>query len=341
MVSRAFRVFLVRSCAAMVVFGSLAMLPACNTSPSVSEQPSPAATSSPTTEMAGHAHGAEAKININTAILSELDKLEATLGVPALSHKIQASRPYGSPEDLVSKQVITQAQFDQIKDMVTIEDVVLTGEAKDVDYMLKLGLMQGHMLVAKELLDLNQPAQAEPHIGHPVEEIYLDVEDQIQERGVPDFKDTLMQLQELVKSKPQDAQIAPKFEASTQAINTATEALPAEERQSPEFVLQVISGLLDSANAEYTAAIANGKISAAIEYQDSRGFVLFANQLYKTIESKLATTHPDAQKAISQSMTELLKAWPAVVPPAAPVKTPEQVTQLIDTIEQQVQAANK
>ena len=48
----------------------------------------------------------------------QLDKFEAQLGVPALSNKIQANRPYGSPEDLVSKKVITQEQFDQIKDSV-------------------------------------------------------------------------------------------------------------------------------------------------------------------------------------------------------------------------------
>ena len=123
------------------------------------------------------------KININNALLSELDKLEAKLGVPALSNKIQSSRPYAKPEELVSKNVINQAQFDQVKDMVTIEEVVLTGEAKDVDYMVKLGLMKGHMYVAKELLDLNKPDQAEPHIGHPVEEIYADVEEQLKERG--------------------------------------------------------------------------------------------------------------------------------------------------------------
>ena len=113
-------------------------------------------------------HSGKAKININNAILSKLDKLEATLGIPALSNKIQANRPYANPTDLVSKKVITQPQFDQIKYMVTVEEVVLTGEAKDIDYITKLGLMKGHLLVAKELLDQNQPKQAQPHIGHPV-----------------------------------------------------------------------------------------------------------------------------------------------------------------------------
>ena len=237
--------------------------------------------------------------------------------------------------------MISQEQFDQVKDMVTIEDVVLTGEAKDVDYMTKLGLMKGHLVVAKELLDQQKPEQAEPHIGHPVEEIYVDVEDQLQERNVKEFKTTLIGLQDLVKSKPKDPQVKNNFEVSMQAVDGAIQGLPEQQRQSPEFVLQVVNGLLDAANSEYGAAIANGKVSAAIEYQDSRGFVNYADQLLNNVSDQMAKENPEAQKAIASSMTELKTAWPSAVPPAAPAKTPEQVSQLVKTIEQNAQKVIK
>ncbi|MBD2499062.1 helix-hairpin-helix domain-containing protein [Anabaena azotica] len=287
-----------------------------------------------TTETVSHSgHGNQAKININSAILSQLDKFEAKLGVPALSNKIQAGRPYGSPEDLVTKKVVTQEQFDQIKDMVTVQEVVLTGEAKDVDYMTKLGLMEGHLLVAQELLEQNQPKQAEPHIGHPVEEIYVDVEDQLNERKVKEFKTTLESLQDLVKSQPKDAKVKTNFTASVQSVDSAIAALPEAQRNKPAFVLQVVNGLLDAANSEYGAAIADGKITAAIEYQDSRGFVFYADKLYQGISSQLAQTNPETHKAIQTSFTELKKVWPAVIPPATPVKTTQEVTKLIKDIE--------
>jgi hypothetical protein len=283
-------------------------------------------------------HSGKPQININSAILSELDKLEAKLGIPALSHKIQASRPYGSPEELVSKKVITQDQFDQIKEMVTVEDVILTGEAKDVDYMTKLGLMKGHLLVAKELLDQGKPDQAEPHIGHPVEEIYADVEDQLQERNVKEFKTTLISLQDVVKAGAQDPnKIDTQFKDSMQAVDTAIAAIPEAQRQSPEFVLQVMNGLLDTANSEYTAAIADGKISEVIEYQDSRGFVIYANTLYGNIANQVAQKNPEANKTIKASMAELKKTWPSAIAPATPVMTPDQVTQMIKQIEQNSQ----
>jgi Helix-hairpin-helix motif len=306
----------------------LTVLVACGTqgptTPSAST-PSPAASMAAGGEHAGMNHGK--KVNINNGILSELDRFEAKLGIPALSNKIQASRPYGKPEELVSKNVITQAQFDQIKDQVTIEDIVLTGEAKDLDYMVKLGLMKGHMYVAKELLDLGKPDQAEPHIGHPVEEIYADVEEQLKERGVKDFKGGLITLQDLVKAGAKDkAKVDQEFTASMTAIDGAIAILPETQRKSPKFTLQVINGLLQTARDEYDAAIIDGKFKEIIEYQDSRGFVQYSNELYAAVASQVK---PEASQKILASLSELKTAWPAPIPPAAPVKKPEQVTALV------------
>ncbi|WYL97996.1 MAG: helix-hairpin-helix domain-containing protein [Gloeotrichia echinulata IR180] len=325
-----------------IATAAIVTLSACNSTPTTENTSVPGGNSSPQiTEAVSHNnhnnHGSKGKININNAILSELDKLEAKLGVPALSNKIQANRPYASPEDLVSKKVITPQQLDQIKDLVSIEEQVLTGEAKDVDYMTKLGLMKGHLLVAKELLEQNQPKQAEPHIGHPVEEIYVDIEEQLNERKVKEFKTTLVSLQDLVKSNPKNATVKTNFVASVQAIDGAIATLPDAQRSKPGFVLQVINELLDAATSEYGAAIANGKISAAIEYQDSRGFVVYVNELYKGIASQVAQTNPKAHKEINTTLAELTKVWPAAIPPATPVKTPEDVTKLVKTIEQNSQ----
>lgn len=305
-----------------------------NTSSNPTQSP---ATNTSTASNPSQNQGGKDQININTAILSELDKFEAALGIPALSNKIQANRPYASPEELVSKKVITQEEFDKIKDQVTIEDVVLTGEAKDVDYMSKLGLMKGHLLVAKELLDQQQPKQAEPHIGHPVEEIYVDVEEQLNERNVKEFKTTLIGLQDLVKAQPKAAKVNTDFKTSMDAVDGAIATLPEDQRSSPQFVLQVVNELLDAANSEYGAAISNGKIAAAIEYQDSRGFVNYANTLIKGISAQMTKDNPQAYKAIETSMSELTKAWPTAIPPAKPVNTPEQVTGLVKTIEQNSQ----
>lgn len=321
-----------------LVFGFIV---ACN-NPSVEKPPEKPVTESntssqPATETSPSAHSGHSmgkKININNAILSELDKLEGKLGIPALSNKIQSSRPYTKTEELVSKKVIDQAQFDQVKDMVTIEEVQLVGEAKDIDYMIKLGLMKGHLLVAKELIDLKKIDQAEPHIGHPVEEIYADVEEQLNERKVKEFKTPLIALHDQVKAGGKDAaKLGTDFKASMKSVEDAIAGLPAAQRTSPKFVMQVIDGLLDSANSEYTAAIANNKISQAVEYQDSRGFIIYSQELFKAIQPELTKTNEPAATSIAKSLAAVAKAWPTPIPPAAPVMPTAEVTKLVKSIE--------
>ncbi len=269
------------------------------------------------------------QININEAILSELDRVEAKLGIAGLSNKIQAARPYSKTEDLVTKKVITAEQFAQIKEMVSIETVVLTGEAKDVDYLTKLGLMKGHMIVAKELLAAQKPDQALPHIGHPVEEIYADVEAQIQERNVKDFKQSLIDLQQLIKFKPNDPNITAKYNEALAGIDGAIAAIPDSQRQSPQLALQVINALLDTAGTEYTAAIANDKIKEIIEYQDSRGFTIYVEQLYKNIAVTMEKEHPEAHKQFTASLEKLKSAYPTAIAPEKPVLSVAEMSELI------------
>jgi hypothetical protein len=273
------------------------------------------------------------KININSAILSELDKIEGQIGIPSLSNRIQAARPYASPEELVSKKILTQEQFDRIKDQVSVEDVELVGEAKDIDFMTKLGLMRGHLLVAKEWLDRKQPALALPHIGHPIEEIYVDLEGQLDERKVKPFKAALQKLQVQTQFSPNSPELTTTYTEALQGIDKAMASLPASQRQDPRFVLSVISEMLEAAGTEYGAAVSNGKVSAHIEYEDSRGFVLFAKQLFSEVAPTLAKSDASRAKEIGESLTKLQTAWPAIDAPAVPVMSVDQVRTAIKSVE--------
>jgi hypothetical protein len=71
-----------------------------------------------------------------------------------------------------------------------------------------------------------------------------------------------------------------------------------------------------------------------IEYQDSRGFVNYADTLRSNISDKLTKENSEAQKAIADSMTQLKTAWPSAKAPATPVLPTDKVTQLVKTIEQ-------
>jgi hypothetical protein len=202
----------------------------------------------------------------------------------------------------------------------------------DADLMTSLGLMKGHLMVAQELIDQKKYKEAEPHIGHPAEEIYGDIEAGLTSRQIPQFKDSLNKLSDLIKTAPDSAALAPAYKTAMAAVDGAIEAIPAAQRQSPAFVMQVISGLLNTAADEYKAAIADGKFVELVEYQDSRGFVQYSAMLYNGIGEAQAKADPAKHAAIQQAFAELKTAWPAVSPPAVPVKTPEEVAALVKSI---------
>lgn len=206
-------------------------------------------------------------------------------------------------------------------------------DTKDVDYTTKLGLMRGHLIAAQELLALRQPQAALPHFGHPIDELYLDIEEQLAEREVADFKTTLIQLRDMVKFSPESPKITTQFQSALAAIDGAMAAVPADRRESSTFVLQVMDGLLAAAAAEYNEAITNGKIAERIEYEDSRGFVLYADSLYKKIATQMAGDDPQTHQTISTNLEQLKKAWPQTKPPATAVVTPEEVTAYVKAIE--------
>lgn len=116
-------------------------------------------------------------------------------------------------------------------------------------------------------------------------------------------------------------------------MEDAIAILPESQRSSPKFIIKIINGLLDTANSEYTAAISNNKITAAIEYQDSRGFVIYADELYQMIAPDVKKTDPKIDEDMQKNLTQLKEVWPSVEPPATPVKTPAEVTILIKNIE--------
>jgi DNA uptake protein ComE-like DNA-binding protein len=55
------------------------------------------------------------QIDINSAPIAELDKLELPGTKPSLSERIQGGRPYKTIEDLVIKKVISAEEFKLIK----------------------------------------------------------------------------------------------------------------------------------------------------------------------------------------------------------------------------------
>lgn len=203
----------------------------------------------------------------------------------------------------------------------------------DVNYLATLGLMKGHLIVAEELLTEKKYAEAEPHIAHPVEELYGDLETELPKRNVPDFKITLNKLQDLAKTAPDSPEMMQAYKESMAAIDNAIAAMPKEKLTSPEVVNVAMVQILKTAAAEYEAAIVSGEIVEPIEYQDSRGFIIYSEQLYKTVADVMKQSKPENHQIIMENLTALKAILPSVNPPATAVKEPHVVNDLVSEIE--------
>ncbi|SBO41815.1 hypothetical protein [Cyanobium sp. NIES-981] len=195
-------------------------------------------------------------------------------------------------------------------------------------YATTLQLMHGHLLAGRELITKGMATEAQPHIAHPIDELYGDLEPELERRGAAPFLDQLIALKTRLRAAPEAPETGAALEAVETSIRQAMAVLPAQQRQDPAFVVGVIRELLATAAEEYDAAVADDRFVEVLEYQDSRGFLQAAEQLFQPIAPQLQRSNPEQAARFERNLAELRMAWPSILPPATPVLTPDQVTAL-------------
>ena len=94
---------------------SLALLSGCNKKPPSSSPTADTPATSSETKPA-----TASKIDVNSASIAELDKLELPGTKPSLSERIQGKRPYKSADDLVAKKAISADELKLIKGLIVV-----------------------------------------------------------------------------------------------------------------------------------------------------------------------------------------------------------------------------
>ena len=177
-----------------------------------------------------------------------------------------------------------------------------------------LAQMQGHLLVAEELLSRGDARGAEPHVGHPVDELYGSLEPTIAKGQLPPFRDSLEALRQQVRLDPSAAATAQKLTEARQAIQAASLKLSSNLASQQTLVLAVVRQLALTAASEYEGAVDGTQIHETIEYQDARGFLLQADRL---LSQTLAASPASAQtlQPARERIAAMLQALPSAKPP--------------------------
>jgi len=197
----------------------------------------------------------------------------------------------------------------------------------DLDVLVVLAQMQGHLLVAQELLTQQQFSAAEPHVGHPVDELYGALEPALQRQRIPPFLAILEDLRQQVRLNPKAASTGSKLAKAQQSIAAAARALPGGEAADTQMVMAVVRQLAEIAVDEYGAAVVGDRVVEAIEYQDARGFLLEAQRL---LDQNVANQPAAAAQLSGQQRTiaAMLQAFPTAIPPGTAVMGVAQLQQL-------------
>jgi hypothetical protein len=161
----------------------------------------------------------------------------------------------------------------------------------DTDFLFRLGMLEGHLMIGHDLLQHNQPALALPHFGHPVRELYDDIADYLKKKNFASFDTQLAQLEVDVASKPNAPETEAKFQEVVATVHKARELAPEALRSSLPEMIKVCSDTIDAASGEYNESMEHGQIHVIIEYHDSKGYLQYVQQQI----NDLMATHKDAQ----------------------------------------------
>jgi len=191
--------------------------------------------------------------------------------------------------------------------------------SEETDFLFRLGMMEGHLLIAHELIAAHQAGAAMPHFGHPVRELYQDIADYLAAKRFPAFDRQLAELEASAAATPYSAATEAKYQAVMATLHKARELAPAALRASLPEMIRICADTVDAASGEYGEALEQGRIASPVEYHDSRGFLAAVGQQLDALRAE----HPDAaaQNLLARFASVVAKAqW--IVGDLLPAPTP-------------------
>lgn len=109
---------------------------------------------------------------------------------------------------------------------ITREAAAAESNAADTDFLFRLAMMEGHLIVGHELLAAGKPELAMPHFGHPVSELYDDLKDYLNAKSFPAFDAQLIKLEAAVATAPSSPETEKQYQAVMATLGRARDLPP-------------------------------------------------------------------------------------------------------------------
>ncbi len=198
----------------------------------------------------------------------------------------------------------------------------------NLDLFEKLGLMEGHLLIGKALLDAKMQEAALPHFGHPVRELYDYLKPVFAERHYPEFEAALKELEQHAKDEPSAPVTTTSFNDVLKRIDGLRNTTPDNLMNSADFVTLGIALMVDAAAGDLGESLDKGRIVNVLEYHDAMGFARYADSAVKKYQSVLG----QRSTAIAKETAFTLTAFPALAAPERPSRSVASVRSAADRV---------
>lgn len=183
-------------------------------------------------------------------------------------------------------------------------------KADDAAYLVRLGLIRGHLLAGYELYSGGHADMARTHMKHPRDELYAGLVPAIEHRGGEAFDAELSALSEKVEAGADPAEVEDAYRALVDAIRAAEAATDTSLKSE----LLGVMGLLRTAGEEYAIGVKDGRLVNAHEYQDAYGFTRIAGKRLEELGDAQRAQSPQTVARAKALVAELSDLWPSLVP---------------------------
>ncbi|WP_347312443.1 hypothetical protein [Defluviimonas sp. SAOS-178_SWC] len=247
----------------------------------------------------------------------------AAIGM-AVAGQATAGGVTGGPEKLWLAQATEGGEAGEAGESGT----AATGD-EVVDFLMDLGLIEGHLRAGVALYRAGLADQAATHMKHPQDEIYDELSYHLADFGAEGFAEELTALAEAVEGgKPAEA-----VEAALADVLKEIEEARDHAKASEAAEAQAMVAILRHAADEYGEGVKDGKIAELHEYQDAWGFV----EVVRAQAAHMAGEDDAAEKAFGETavaaLDEARVALPDVSPEGKTLGDPSALFAAIATIE--------
>ncbi len=218
--------------------------------------------------------------------------------------------------------------------IIRVADPAAISNEDHAELLFKLGLLEGHLLVGRELVDAKRPQLALPHFGHPVRELYDDIQPELAKRGLSQFDGELIALEALAAGQPGAPAMTAQFDKVLAILAALRATVPAPLLDNERFMLGMLAEVAVVASEDYSQSIESNRIAKPVEYHDSRGYLAYADKELKRLESRPTLANSPRIKAARAKLTEMQAIVATLIPPTKPVKTVAQYKAIVAQFKQ-------